>query len=100
MKKIATLMSWDEWFKEDAWNEALNETGIHVTDYSEHFFTKEEPLYWDNINIGVAKAYLWKEYENAKKEAITRDCRKGCTGCTLCNEGDGLKLDLKGAYHG
>ena len=92
--------SWDEWFKEDAWNEALNETGIHVTDYSEHFFTKEEPLYWDNINIGVAKAYLWKEYENAKKEAITRDCRKGCTGCTLCNEGDGLKLDLKGAYHG
>ena len=59
--------SWDEWFKQDAWNEALAETGINITEYSEHFFAKEDPLYWDHINIGVAKDYLWEEYENAKK---------------------------------
>ena len=99
-EKNCYLDSWSEWFKQDVWNEALEETGINITEYSEHFFIKEEPLYWDHINIGVAKDYLWKEYENAKKEIITRDCRKGCTGCNLCNEKEGLKLDLKGTYYG
>lgn len=92
--------SWDEWFKKDAWQEALEELNIDVEAYSSHFFEKEDPLYWDHINIGVAKDYLWQEYVNAKKQAITRDCRKGCTGCTLCNNASGLKLDLKGEYHG
>lgn len=92
--------SWGDWFNQNAWNDALVETGINPMEYSEHFFAKEDSLYWDHIDVGVSKNYLWKEYENAKKEVITMDCRKGCTGCSLCDEKEGLKLDLKGVFHG
>lgn len=31
----------------------------------------------------MTKKYLLKEYELAKQEIQTPDCRKGCTGCGL-----------------
>lgn len=97
-QKGAMFDSWDEWFKADIWQEALAETGIRKEDYSERFFTKDEPLYWDHIDLGVRKAYLWKEYLKSSEQEITRDCRLGCTACGVCE--DDIRMDLKGEYHG
>lgn len=97
-RKGACFDSWDEWFRKDLWQEAFQETGLKAEDYSQRNFQKDEPLYWDHIDLGVSKSYLWREYEKAGQEAGTRDCRLGCTGCGVC--GDGVEMDLKGAYRG
>ncbi|MDD2370600.1 MAG: TIGR03960 family B12-binding radical SAM protein [Firmicutes bacterium] len=96
--KGAMFDSWDEWFDIDMWNIALEENGISKELYSEHFFEKDEPMYWDHFNIGVKKQYLWNEYQKSKNLEITKDCRLGCTACGVCNEE--LRMDIKGEYHG
>lgn len=97
-KKGAIFDSWDEWFKLDMWEEALEENGISKEFYSEHFFEEDEPMYWDHIDLGVKKQYLWSEYQKSKNHVTTRDCRLGCTACGVCN--DEIRMDIKGEYHG
>ena len=97
-EKGAMFDSWDEWFKVDMWNQALLENGITKESYSEHFFDKDEPMYWDHIDLGVRKQYLWNEYQKSKNLEITKDCRLGCTACGVCN--DEIRMDIKGEYHG
>ena len=41
----------------------------------------EEILPWDFIDIGVSKRFLWREWEQAKAEQVTPNCRMGCSGC-------------------
>ncbi|KAF0091537.1 MAG: radical SAM protein [Fusobacteria bacterium] len=96
--KGAMFDSWDDWFKLEMWNEALEENAISKEAYSEHFFAETEPMYWDHIDIGVKKLYLWNEYQKSKSLEITRDCRLGCTACGVCN--DEIRMDIKGEYHG
>lgn len=74
---------WSEKFDFDKWMEAFKETGIEGDFYALRERSTEEILPWDFINIGVTKKYLIKEYENAKQEQLTRDCRLGCTGCGI-----------------
>lgn len=90
--------SWDEFFSKEKWNEAIRKININKKFYSERFYEKEDSLYWDHIDLGVKKSYLWKEYKKSMHGLTTQDCRKGCTGCGVCI-GD-IKMDLKGAYHG
>ncbi len=97
-KKGAMFDSWDEWFDLEMWNEALIESGISKEEYSEHFFDETEPMYWDHIDIGVKKQYLWNEYQKSKNLEKTRDCRLGCTACGVCD--DEIRMDIKGEYHG
>lgn len=97
-RRGARFDSWDEWFRPELWQEALEEAGIHKEDYAQRFYEKEDPLAWDHLDLGVRKSYLWSEYRKSGELSITRDCRKGCTGCGLC-EGE-LQMDLKGVYHG
>lgn len=96
--KGAVFDSWDEWFRPELWEESLAEAGIVKEEYSQRFYEEKDPLTWDHLDLGVRKAYLWSEYMKSRELAITRDCRKGCTGCGIC-EGD-LQMDIKGVYHG
>ncbi len=74
---------WSEKFDFDKWIEAFDETGIDGDFYALRDRDIEEVLPWDFIDPGVTKKYLISEYENAKKEELTRDCRLGCTGCGI-----------------
>ena len=51
---------------------------------------KDEFLPWDIVDMGVRRAHLWHEREQAYKAELSPDCRKQCTGCgalSLMTEG-------------
>lgn len=72
---------WSEKFDFDKWIEAFEEVGIDGDFYALRERSLDEVLPWDFIDVGVSKDYLIKEYQNAQKEKLTKDCRLGCTGC-------------------
>ncbi len=73
--------AWSEFFDYDKWMNALEKNGINYHFYTDRERSKEEILPWDYIDIGVTKDFLWREYENAKAEKVTPNCRKQCSGC-------------------
>ena len=42
---------------------------------------KDEVFPWDVIDCGVNKSYLYREWENAREEKVTLNCRDKCAGC-------------------
>lgn len=80
-EKGCSFDSWDEKFDFSKWMEAFEEEGIDPYFYAERVREKDEVFPWDHIDIGVKKSYLYREYEKALREEITRDCRYGCTAC-------------------
>ena len=74
---------WSEYFKFDAWMEALKECNVDGDFYAYRERSYDEILPWDFIDIGVNRSYLVRENEKAKKVELTQNCRKGCTGCGI-----------------
>ncbi|AQM58988.1 TIGR03960 family B12-binding radical SAM protein [Clostridium baratii] len=74
---------WSEYFKFDAWQEALKECNVDGDFYTYRERSYDEILPWDFIDIGVNRDYLVRENEKAKNEELTQNCRKGCTGCGI-----------------
>lgn len=72
---------WSEYFNFDAWLEALEECGLDGDFYNFRERSYDEILPWDFIDIGVNRKYLENENEKAKRAELTKNCRKGCTGC-------------------
>ena len=50
----------------------------------------DEFLPWDFIDIGVTKKFLKNEWENAKNETVTPNCRMKCNGCGAAVFGGGV----------
>ena len=80
-RKGAKLDTWNEYFNYARWQEAFAECGVDPDFYASRVREKEEVLPWDVTSVGVSKAFLWREREQAYKAVITPDCRKQCTGC-------------------
>ncbi|QIB26275.1 TIGR03960 family B12-binding radical SAM protein [Caloranaerobacter azorensis] len=74
---------WADHFNYEKWMETFRETGIDPSFYANRHREYNEILPWDFIDVGVSKKYLINENEKAKKGILTRDCRKGCTGCGI-----------------
>lgn len=74
---------WSEHFDYSKWLRAFEDTGVDPAFYSQRLRDADEIFPWDIIDSGVTKKYLQKEYELAKRQIQTPDCRKGCTGCGL-----------------
>ncbi|WP_069649231.1 TIGR03960 family B12-binding radical SAM protein [Caloranaerobacter ferrireducens] len=74
---------WADYFNYEKWKEAFRETEIDPSFYANRHREYDEVLPWDFIDVGVSKKYLIKENEKAKEGILTRDCRKGCTGCGI-----------------
>ena len=77
----AMLDGWDEYFRYDIWQDALQACGIDPEFYATRGFGEEELLPWDLIDVGVTKQFLLRERKRAYEEKITPDCRHGCAGC-------------------
>lgn len=73
--------AWSEWFDNAKWMRALEKSGIDVEFYTMREREKDEVLPWDFIDAGVTKAFLWREYENAREGRVTKNCRTVCSGC-------------------
>jgi radical SAM family uncharacterized protein len=76
--------AWSEHFKIDRWLRAFADTGIDPAFYAKRERSLEEILPWSHIDIGVSEAFLKKEYERARQELETPDCRNhNCNACGL-----------------
>ena len=72
--------AWDQFFDYEKWTGILNSHGLKWEDYTQGWST-EDSLPWDNIDVGVTKAFLKREREKAYAETVTENCRSKCAGC-------------------
>ena len=76
---------WSDAFKYDAWQKALEETGIRAEDYLRERGV-DEPLPWARVDCGLSTDFLLKEYHKSRTGSLTADCRTGeCQTCGVCD---------------
>jgi len=82
----AMFDAWSEHFDAELWKKAFAESGYSEEQFAERTFEKDDKLPWENIDVGVTKQFLWKEYEKSMNFEFTPDCTDGdCTGCGVCD---------------
>ncbi len=81
----ARFDAWSEYYNMDTWRSCFTECNIDTNDYLHRRRSMDEKLPWGHISSGVSMGYLKEEYENALKEIMTPDCRKGCLECGVCD---------------
>lgn len=74
---------WGEFFDYERWMKALSECNVDP-----HFYANRERGYdeiqpWNFVDVGVTEDFLRRENEKSKKEILTPDCRKKCSGCGM-----------------
>lgn len=73
--------SWSEHFKYEEWIKALEKNEIDPLFYTSRERDPEELFPWDFIDVGVTKDFLLREYNAAKEEKVTPNCRQSCSVC-------------------
>lgn len=87
--------AWTDFFQPDVWKELLTECGVDRDFYNYREREKDEIFPWDFIDIGVTKAFMWREYENARNEKVTPNCRMQCSGCGAAKFGTGVCVEQR-----
>ena len=82
--------AWGDSFVNEKWMKAIEEAGIDLSFYTTRERDMDELFPWDFINTGVTKNFLKKEWERAKKEEVTPNCRMLCQGCGAATFGGGV----------
>ena len=85
--------AWTDYFREEIWEQVLEKNHVSRDFYNYREREKDEILPWDLIDIGVTKEFLWREYENSRKEQVTPNCRQKCSGCGAMRFGAGVCLE-------
>lgn len=87
--------AWSETFDCEKWNKAIEDTNINMDFYISRERNIDEILPWDFIDIGVTKAFLASEWNRAKDETVTPNCRMKCAGCGAMKFGGGVCFEGK-----
>lgn len=85
--------AWTDYFREEIWEQVLEKNHVSRDFYNYREREKDEIFPWDFIDIGVTKEFLWREYENSKREQVTPNCRQRCSGCGAMRFGAGVCLE-------
>ena len=75
------LESWAEGFRLTRWEEAAEETGLSLDFYADRRRGEDECLPWDRLDMGVTKAHLLREKQQAEAGVVSPDCAHHCSGC-------------------
>ena len=94
-EKGALYDAWSESFHYDIWKEAFKETGVDIEFYTLRERSTDEILPWDFIDAGVSKKFLIREWEQAKAETVTPNCRQKCSGCGVLKYKGGVCCESK-----
>ena len=89
--------AWTDYFKEDVWEQVMDENGVSRYFYNYRERGKDEIFPWDYIDIGVSKNFLYREYENSLQEKVTPNCRAKCSGCGAAKFGSGVCMEWRQA---
>ena len=82
--------AWGEYYDNDRWLEAMEECGLTVHFYAHRERHLDEILPWDFIDCGVTKEFLKREWEKAKREETSENCKQKCQGCGAARFGGGI----------
>ena len=94
-KKGAIYDAWSESFDYNIWKESFAETNTDIDFYTLRERSTDEILPWDFIDAGVTKKFLIHEWEQAKKETVTPNCRQKCSGCGAMRYSGGVCYESK-----
>jgi radical SAM-linked protein len=96
--KGARLDAWEEHLDRDFYRQLINEQPWDVQNEICRERSVDEILPWDDVNLGVKKRFLLKEYERAGAEISTKKCSTNCRyPCGVC--GDDFKVqEERGEY--
>lgn len=96
-KNGARFDGWSDCFSYDAWLEALAEVGLDKDFYASRERGQDEVFPWEHVQPGVARRFLWNEWQKAQAQQLTHDCRRStCTGCGVCQKLGVNIMDFKG----
>ena len=87
--------AWSEYFKNDAWLDAMEECGLEVAFYASRERSVEEILPWDFIDAGVTKEFLKHEWGKAQQGIVSENCKVKCQGCGAARFGGGICFEGK-----
>lgn len=83
----ARFDGWSDCFSYERWLEALSGVGLDKDFYAARERGKDEVFPWEHISPGVARGFLWNEWQKAYAQQLTHDCRRStCTGCGVCQK--------------
>jgi radical SAM family uncharacterized protein len=81
----ARMDGWDECFDHDLWMRACAETGVDVGWYTTRERDEAEVFPWEHLDSGLERDWLWKDWQDATREAEVEDCRwTPCYDCGVC----------------
>ena len=86
----ALFDAWTETFSQKPWDDAFEAEGIDPLFFTARERSIKEVLPWDFIGIGVTREYLASEWEKARREQVTPNCRDHCNGCGAAVFGGGI----------
>ena len=95
-KNGALFDAWPECFRPETWNQVFLSCGVDPNFYISRSRNTDELLPWDFISVGVSKDFLIREWERAKQEKITPNCRQKCAGCGARVYGRGVCHESQG----
>ena len=87
--------AWGDFFNNEKWMQAISDAGIDLDFYTTRERDLEEVFPWDFIDIGVTKDFLKREWNNAKNENVTPNCKMQCQGCGAATFGGGICFENK-----
>ena len=87
------LEAWSDYFSFARWMNAFEDAGLDPSFYAHRPRAKDETMPWDIVDVGVRRAHLWHEREQAYKSELSPDCRKQCSACGAAKLLKGGKCD-------
>ena len=94
-KKGAIFDAWTEYFDMDRYKDTFAENNVDIEFYTAREREITEVLPWDHLDAGVTKKFLINEWEKAKNETVTPNCRMNCSGCGSAIYGGGVCFEAK-----
>ena len=82
--------AWSEYFDFSKWMETFKKCQIDPFFYTTRERAEDEIFPWEMIDIGVTKAFLFREWKNALAGKPSSNCRKDCLGCGAAAYGVGV----------
>jgi radical SAM family uncharacterized protein len=79
----ARFDGWGDQFKVEAWRQAFEETGLEIGFYTRRARAEDEVFPWDQIDAGVSKRYLLRDYQASVRGETRPDCREQCYACGI-----------------
>ncbi|MCR4763294.1 MAG: TIGR03960 family B12-binding radical SAM protein [Lachnospiraceae bacterium] len=73
--------AWGEQYHFDRWMQAFDDCKLEPAFYYRRERAEDEVFPWDFIDIGVTKAFLLREWQEAQAERKSANCRQRCLGC-------------------